>query len=361
MNESVYFGFRRTIGDASRVRDNEIGGVPGLLVPTRARDLHFASAADFATDWNVSNPTHPTFYVHSETTPATNYGTLAHNGTDFVVTAGAGGLRLTGAVLVTTSAEIEDNILFTLGSDNDIAMVNRSTTLAATTALTGVIVGTPVTPAIAANSLIVSNVTADGDILLAAQTGGNSQAWVWVDSSAGLAQLLGAGVAVLEWTATKLEVPDSILLTLGSDNDGAMVNRASVLNANTALTGVVVGTVVAQAVAANSLLIGNITADGDVAMYTQTGGNSNQFLFADASAKVLYFGQTGWAVNVLEGAVKVTLGTVSAFGTTQPTNTLVLRVGTAPAGAITTAVGLFTDGTTMKKIIADGTVSDVQT
>ena len=154
---------------------------------------------------------------------------------------------------------------------------------------------------------------------------------------------------------------DDTLFGIGTDSDGALINRSTILGANTALTGVVVGTPVSQAVAANSLLIGNVTADGDMAFYVQTGGNSNQFMFADASAKVLYFGQTGWAVNILNGAVKLTLGTVSAFATTQPTNTLVLRAGTAPAGAITTAVGLYTDGTTMKKIIADGTASDVQT
>ena len=55
------------------------------------------------------------------------------------------------------------------------------------------------------------------------------------------------------------------------------------------------------------------------------------------------------------------LGVVSTFGTTEPTSAVVMKVGTAPAGAITTSGGLFTDGTTVKKIIAAGTVSDVQT
>lgn len=55
------------------------------------------------------------------------------------------------------------------------------------------------------------------------------------------------------------------------------------------------------------------------------------------------------------------LGVVSAFATTEPTSTVVMKTGTAPSGAITTSGGIFTDGTTVKKIIADGTVSDVQT
>ena len=80
INERQFFGFRRTAGDSSRVNDNS-RGVPALLVPTTDRDMHFASAADQGTDWNVSNPTHPTFYVHSETTPATDYVSVSHDGT----------------------------------------------------------------------------------------------------------------------------------------------------------------------------------------------------------------------------------------------------------------------------------------
>lgn len=65
-------------------------------------------------------------------------------------------------------------------------------------------------------------------------------------------------------------------------------------------------------------------------------------------------------LRVAEG-FNLRVGTISAFGTTEPTDALVFRAGTAPAGAITTAGGIFTDGTTVKKIIAAGTVSDVQT
>lgn len=54
-------------------------------------------------------------------------------------------------------------------------------------------------------------------------------------------------------------------------------------------------------------------------------------------------------------------GAVSAFAMTEPVSAIVFKTGTAPAGAITTSGGVFSDGTTVKKIIADGTVSDVQT
>lgn len=74
-NARVYSGFRWTRGDL----DNP---ALGLMLPTVNRALHIASFADEAVDWNVAAPTHPRVYVHSETTPATNYVYLSHNGTN---------------------------------------------------------------------------------------------------------------------------------------------------------------------------------------------------------------------------------------------------------------------------------------
>lgn len=46
------------------------------------QSLHITDKAAVATDWNVSADTHPTVYVHSNTTPATDYMTFgAHDGT----------------------------------------------------------------------------------------------------------------------------------------------------------------------------------------------------------------------------------------------------------------------------------------
>jgi len=86
--------------------------------------------------------------------------------------------------LVSTQArDVPDDIHLSLGDDKDIVLLNRSSTLTANTALTGVLEGTPVTPALAANSLIISNITNDGDILIAVNDGGNSKAAFWVDAS----------------------------------------------------------------------------------------------------------------------------------------------------------------------------------
>ena len=53
-------------------------------------------------------------------------------------------------------------------------------------------------------------------------------------------------------------------------------------------------------------------------------------------------------------------GPINSFGTTEPTQAVVLEAGTAPAGAITTSSGIFASSTVMRKIIADGTVSNVE-
>lgn len=81
---------------------------------------------------------------------------------------------------------------------------------------------------------------------------------------------------------------DDVLLKFGTDSDIVALNRSTTLAANTALTNVLIGTVVGQALAANSLIISNTTAAGDLAMYGNRGGNSEQFLFYDSSAGVFY-------------------------------------------------------------------------
>ena len=87
----------------------------------------------------------------------------------------SGAKTFTGAVTLTdVTFEIGDDDLLTLGDDNDTVLVHKSAINSANTALTGVLIGTPVTQATAANSTIVSNVTASGDILVAANRGGEA-------------------------------------------------------------------------------------------------------------------------------------------------------------------------------------------
>ena len=54
-------------------------------------------------------------------------------------------------------------------------------------------------------------------------------------------------------------------------------------------------------------------------------------------------------------------GPVVVFATTEPTQAVVLEAGTAPAGAIVTSNAMFSSATVLRKIIAAGTVSDIET
>lgn len=190
-----------------------------------------------------------------------------------------------------------DNALLSLGTDADANFVLRAAILGANTALTGVLVGTPVTPAVAANSLIFGNVTADGDLLIALQTGGNSQAYLFIDASAQTMNLMTAGVSRLLLSATPT-VPDDTVWRFGTDGDSVIVHRTGVLAATTVLADVLVGTVVSADTPANSLLLSNITASGDIAFFVNVGGNSQEWLRFDASAGLLVVNEAGADVDV---------------------------------------------------------------
>lgn len=75
---------------------------------------------------------------------------------------------------------------------------------------------------------------------------------------------------------------------------------------------------------------------------------------------------TGNAVNTAgdtrNTAGNTRLGAVAAFATTEPTSAVVMNVGTNPVGAIATSGAVFvtTGGATISKIIADGTVSQIE-
>jgi hypothetical protein len=82
------------------------------------------------------------------------------------------------------------------------------------------------------------------------------------------------------------------------------------------------------------------------------------------SATTTVTGGTG--VTATTGDVNATAGNfragaVSAFATTEPTSAIVFKQGTAFAGAIATSGGLQSSATVVTKIIAAGTVSNVET
>ena len=127
----------------------------------------------------------------------------------------------------------------------------------------------------------------------------------------------------VRYTPNRYNHADDILLRIGSDGDTVLVNRSTSLGANTALTGVLVGTPVTPiAIAANSLIIGNITASGDVVIAVNKGGTSHMAFMADASTgDTIVQASTGQSVDIYIAGTKVldvavNLATYSAAAST---------------------------------------------
>jgi hypothetical protein len=127
------------------------------------------------------------------------------------------------SLILNGTPEVSDDVLFTLGNDNDEVLVHRTATLSANTALTGAIVGTPKTTALAANSLIVSNITASGDIMVAGNRGGNSEEYLHCDASTGQLKLTSPAEHMLLFAGTT-----------ATDTLGKTVRINSITNTGTA-------------------------------------------------------------------------------------------------------------------------------
>jgi len=83
-----YAGFKRLIGDESN-------HTHGIVVNDTSRAMHFIRASQVGNDWGVAADTHPTLYVHSNTTPTTDYGLIRHNATNLEIESVGGGIILT--------------------------------------------------------------------------------------------------------------------------------------------------------------------------------------------------------------------------------------------------------------------------
>lgn len=127
-------------------------------------------------------------------------------------------LSLTSGFTITAGAsEIADDLSLNFGTDADVAIRLKSTSTLANTAVAGVLAGTPVSQALAANSGIISNVTQDGDLGLyvSGLGGANSLEALWVDASAGLIKLGHGGFDVLVANGQGLTIGADTQLTVG--------------------------------------------------------------------------------------------------------------------------------------------------
>jgi hypothetical protein len=106
---------------------------------------------------------------------------------------------------------------------------------------------------------------------------------------------------------------------------------AAANSANDEIGGLIVGTSVHQGTAANSLVLSNITTDGDIQMLVSDDpGNSKEFLFADGSAANLVLGH---------GMATATVKTASGDLTLSPGGSLRVAVDTFTAASTGLVVG----------------------
>ena len=112
-----------------------------------------------------------------------------------------------------------------------------------------------------------------------------------------------------------------------------------------------------------AVFVGIPTYTGDTATLTFT-DLASVYVAGEPVDSTNVTGTTSWAMLVAANDVGLTTGNLrfgakNAFGTTEPTQAIVIESGTAPVGAITTSNGVFSSDTVLRKIIADGTASNV--
>ncbi len=200
------------------------------------------------------------------------------------------------------------------GSASAVGLTNQATALAADAERSGVAEGTSDHQGFAANSIVLSNLDNDGDIMLLVSDGGNSLEVLLANADTADLQI-GHGMATVEvktasgdvtlnaannnifasggsiFTA-QARVNDNLRLGFGNDNDMALYQRSTALAADAELEApnIIVGTSNHQGVAANSFIASNVTTDADIIMLISDGGNSLEFLLADGDVAHLHLG-----------------------------------------------------------------------
>ena len=102
--------------------------------------LHVTDLAAIATDWNITSPTHPTVYIHSNTTPITDYLSIGnHDGTTAVIDV-VGGTTLAFHIASAADVSISANQLNVL--DGSSLIVGGSTPQTVGAAGTAQVLGT---------------------------------------------------------------------------------------------------------------------------------------------------------------------------------------------------------------------------
>ena len=220
-----------------------------------------------------------------------------------------------------TRASFGDDAGIDLGLCSDQVIFNRSTSLSADAEVTGVIEGTSDHLGVAANSLIVSNVTNDGDIMFLVSDGGNSKGLLKLCGANGRAivhggDLLLSGAQKLYFNDVGGEYisGDASTLTITGNTTVACaltVTGATTLNGNVTLGNAAcdVITINGTVAGANAVLFEGATADGNeitlaavdpTADHTVYLPNQGGYLGVFAAASTTQISSTPAELNLLD-------------------------------------------------------------
>ena len=167
-------------------------------------------------------------------------------------------------VFLSASGGVLDNIIMGIGSDSDIAILNRSTSLSADAEVTNVIEGTSDHLGVAANSLIISNITNDGDIMFLVSDAGNSKGLLKLDGANGRVVIHGGDLLMsgaqkiyfYDVGGEYMESDGSTLTITGATALTPTIGSTAWANANHTHAGSSTGGTIALSAATGTLAIG---------------------------------------------------------------------------------------------------------
>lgn len=123
-------------------------------------------------------------------------------------------------------------------------------------------------------------------------------------------QLLSVSSGKPAWSsslAAEINVNDNVVFGIGTDKDGVLTLTSAGLSADAELTGVIVGTSNHQGIAADSLILSNITEDSDILMLVRDGSDSKEFLLANGDTADLQLGHGMATVTIKTASGDLTL------------------------------------------------------
>lgn len=135
-----------------------------------------------------------------------------------------------------------------------------------------------------------------------------------------------SGLKVSGTALTSNVMADDTNLAFGTGSDHAIQNNNLAINANTATTGIIVGTPIVTAIPANSLIVGGVAGMGDFVLVSPRAGltHSHEIFRVDESAGLIVFNE---ASNDWDFRIE-TDGVAAAFSLDAGANTLAIGVAT---------------------------------